>query len=59
MAARLILGAGARTGSFRLLSVGLILLLVADTAYTTQTVLGTYQDGNALDALWLLAAAFT
>jgi diguanylate cyclase (GGDEF)-like protein len=57
VAARLLLGAGTRTPAFRLLSAGLILLLASDTAYAVQDLLGSYSDGNYLDAGWLLAAA--
>jgi diguanylate cyclase (GGDEF)-like protein len=57
VAARLLLGAGARTTSFRLLTAGLVLLLVADTGYGVQNLLGTYRDGNILDAGWMFAAA--
>jgi diguanylate cyclase (GGDEF)-like protein len=57
VAARLVLGAGTRTPSFRLLTLGLVLLLTTDTWYGVQNVLGTYRDGNVLDAGWLLAAA--
>jgi two-component system, cell cycle response regulator len=57
VAARLLLGAGTRTASFRLLGAGLILLLAADAAYGVQNLLGAYHDGNVLDAVWMLAAA--
>jgi diguanylate cyclase (GGDEF)-like protein len=57
VAARLMLGAGTRTTSFRLLSGGLLLLMLADTGYSVQNLLGVYQEQNWLDALWLLAAA--
>ncbi|HEY3260658.1 MAG TPA: GGDEF domain-containing protein [Pseudonocardiaceae bacterium] len=57
IAARLMLGAGSRAASFRLLSAGLILLLLSDTGYGVQTVLGGYRNGNLLDAGWLMAAA--
>jgi two-component system cell cycle response regulator len=57
VAARLMLGAGTRTASFRLLTTGLLLLLVADTVYDLQNLLGVYQDGSWLDACWMLAAA--
>ncbi|MCW2638120.1 MAG: diguanylate cyclase [Dactylosporangium sp.] len=55
VAARLLLGAGVRTPAFRLLAGGLILLLLTDGVYTVQNLLGTYQDGNYLDAAWMLA----
>jgi diguanylate cyclase (GGDEF)-like protein len=57
VAARLLLGAGTRTTSFRLLGSGLIMLLAADTGYGVQNLLGVYQDRNYLDAAWMLAAA--
>jgi two-component system cell cycle response regulator len=55
VAARLMLGAGVRTPAFRLLSGGLILLLLTDGFYTVQNLVGSYQDGNYLDVGWLLA----
>jgi len=57
VAARLMLGAGTRTASFRVLTGGLVLLLLADTVYAAQNLLGVYQDRSWLDALWMLAAA--
>jgi len=57
VAARLMLGAGTRTVSFRLLGGGLLLLLLADTVYAAQNLLGVYQDQSWVDAFWLLAAA--
>jgi two-component system cell cycle response regulator len=56
VAARLLLGAGSRTTSFRLLTAGLVLLLIADAGYGVQNLLGTYRDGNFLDAGWMFAA---
>jgi diguanylate cyclase (GGDEF)-like protein len=57
IAARLMLGAGPRTASFRLLAGGLILLLLTDTVYGVQSLSGVYEDGTYLDAGWLVAAA--
>jgi len=52
---RLMLGAGTRTPAFRLLGGYLVLLLTADTIYGVQNLLGVYQPGNFLDALWISA----
>jgi diguanylate cyclase (GGDEF)-like protein len=57
VASRLMLGAGVRTPAFRLLSGGLVLLLLVDAGYGVQQVLGVYQDGNYLDAGWMFFAA--
>jgi two-component system, cell cycle response regulator len=57
VAAKLMLGAGTRTVSFRLIGAGLLLLLLADTVYATQNLLGIYQDQSWVDAFWMLAAA--
>ncbi|MCU1682834.1 MAG: diguanylate cyclase [Amycolatopsis sp.] len=53
VALRLLLGPGRRPGSFVLLSVNLLAILTADTVYVIQQLDGTYQTGNALDAIWL------
>nr|WP_296067058.1 GGDEF domain-containing protein [uncultured Actinoplanes sp.] len=54
VAARLVLGVGARTPSFYLLCVSLGFTLFADTVYGLQQLAGTYQAGNLLDAIWAL-----
>jgi diguanylate cyclase (GGDEF)-like protein len=58
VAVRLMLGAGVRTAAFRLLAGYLVLLLGADTVYSVQAALGTYQAGNFLDGVWICSAAF-
>ena len=60
--ARLMLGAGPRTTSLRMIGAYLATLLYADTLYSVQSLNGTYAAGNYLDAVWmagsfLLAAA--
>ncbi|GII23936.1 hypothetical protein Pme01_35330 [Planosporangium mesophilum] len=57
VASRLMLGAGVRPPAFRLLSGGLVLLLVVDAVYGVQQVLGVYEDGNYLDAGWMFVGA--
>jgi two-component system cell cycle response regulator len=54
--ARLLLGAGPRTVALRFLGGYLALALVADTAYSVQSLDGTYRAGNYLDMLWMGAA---
>ena len=46
---------GARTPSYRLLGLSLLLLLVADQIYALQNLEGTYFSGGPVDALYLLA----
>jgi diguanylate cyclase (GGDEF)-like protein len=46
---------GARTPSFRLLAISLLLLLVADQIYALQTLEGTYVSGGPIDSLYLFA----
>ncbi len=46
---------GARTPSFRLLGVSLVLLLVADQIYALQTLEGAYVAGGPIDSLYLVA----
>ena len=52
---RLMLGAGARTASFRFLVGYLAILLAADTIYSAQNLLGIYQPGNFLDGFYIVA----
>ncbi len=54
--ARLVLGAGSRTASLRLIGGYLALVLVADTIYSVQILNGTYRPGNFLDVLWMTAS---
>jgi diguanylate cyclase (GGDEF)-like protein len=56
MLARLVTSPGARTASFRLLTVALLALLVADVAYAVLTSFSSY-EGGAVDALWILSYA--
>ncbi|MFC7531110.1 diguanylate cyclase [Actinoplanes sp. GCM10030250] len=51
--ARLMLGAGPRTTSLRLIGGYLVLVLFADTVYSIQSLNGTYQAGNYLDVFWM------
>ncbi|WP_328476697.1 GGDEF domain-containing protein [Actinoplanes sp. NBC_00393] len=51
--ARLMLGAGPRSVSLRLIGGYLGLVLYPDTVYSIQTLNGTYQVANYLDALWI------
>ncbi|MGK5682550.1 diguanylate cyclase [Actinoplanes sp. URMC 104] len=53
--ARLMLGAGLRTVPLRMAGGYLGLVLYADTAYSIQTLNGTYRAGNYLDAVWMTA----
>ena len=46
---------GARTPSFRLLAVSLVLLLVGDQIYALQNLEGTYVSGGPIDTLYLVA----
>lgn len=46
---------GARTTSFRVLGLSLVLLLVADQVYALQTMDETYVSGSAVDSLYLVA----
>jgi hypothetical protein len=56
--ARLMLGAGPRTTSLRMIGAYLALKLVADTVYSITVLNGTYDAGNFLDAIWM-SATFT
>ncbi|MFI1988753.1 diguanylate cyclase [Actinoplanes sp. NPDC020271] len=53
--ARLILGAGPRSFSLRLIGGYLALVLFADTIYSIQSLNGTYHVANYLDAIWMTA----
>ncbi|GDY28466.1 bifunctional diguanylate cyclase/phosphohydrolase [Gandjariella thermophila] len=53
VALRLILGGGRRPAAFFLLSTNLLAILTADTVYVWQQLVGSYQAGNFLDAIWL------
>jgi diguanylate cyclase (GGDEF)-like protein len=46
---------GARTPSFRLLAISLVLLLVGDQIYALQNLEGTYVSGGPIDTLYLVA----
>lgn len=56
MLARLLTSPGARTASYRLLTLALLCLLVADVAYAALTTLAAY-DGGWTDGLWILSYA--
>ncbi|MEV6300492.1 GGDEF domain-containing protein [Actinoplanes sp. NPDC051861] len=51
--ARLMLGAGPRTTSLRLIGAYLVMVLFADTMYSVQSLNGTYQAANFLDVFWI------
>jgi diguanylate cyclase (GGDEF)-like protein len=51
--ARLMLGAGPRSASLRLIGGYLGLVLIADLLYSIQSINGTYQVANFLDAFWM------
>jgi diguanylate cyclase (GGDEF)-like protein len=53
VALRLVLGTGARSPSFFLLSGSMFAIFAADTIYTLQQLHSTYTTGNFLDAIWL------
>ena len=53
--ARLLVGAGARNTAFRLLTVSMIALLVADAAYAVLAQAGAFTPNNAVNVAWLLA----
>ncbi|KUL23328.1 hypothetical protein ADL15_46445 [Actinoplanes awajinensis subsp. mycoplanecinus] len=53
--ARLVLGAGPRSFALRLIGVYLALVLGADTLYSIQSLNGTYQIANYLDAVWMVS----
>ena len=46
---------GARTVSFRLLGISLLLLLVADQVYAVQNLDGSYVSGGPIDSLYILS----
>jgi diguanylate cyclase (GGDEF)-like protein len=56
MLARLLTSPGSRTGSFRLLTSGLLLLLGADVAFAALTTFASY-DGGLTDAVWIASYA--
>jgi diguanylate cyclase (GGDEF)-like protein len=53
--ARLMLGAGPRTASLRMIGAYLALKLITDTTYSVTVLNGTYEGGNYLDAFWMSA----
>jgi two-component system cell cycle response regulator len=53
---RLLLGAGPRSIALGLLGGYLALSLYADTAYSIQSLNGTYQVANYLDGIWMASA---
>jgi diguanylate cyclase (GGDEF)-like protein len=56
--ARLMLGAGPRTTSLRMIGAYLAMKLIADTVYSITVLGGSYEAGNFLDAIWM-SATFT
>jgi diguanylate cyclase (GGDEF)-like protein len=56
MIARLVTTPGARTRSYQLLTLGLLLVLAADVAYAVLTAVADYQ-GGAVDAAYMLSYA--
>ncbi|MGH2573835.1 MAG: sensor histidine kinase [Actinomycetota bacterium] len=55
VAARLLISPGARTGAYRLLSLSLLFLLVADAVYAVLAQHGTYFTGHPVDGAWILS----
>lgn len=53
---RLMLGAGPRSTALRMVGGYLALSLYADTAFSIQSLNGTYQAANYLDGIWMSAA---
>ena len=54
--ARLMLGAGPRSAALRFIGANLVLVLATDTVYSYQSINGTFQAGNPLDAVWMAAS---
>jgi two-component system cell cycle response regulator len=57
IAARMLLGGGARTASFGLLTASIVALLAADTSYAVLDLLGFDQFDSPLDAVWMISYA--
>jgi len=57
IAVRMVLGTGARTPSFVLLSASVAALLAADTGYAMLDLLGVDQFVSPLDAVWMISYA--
>jgi diguanylate cyclase (GGDEF)-like protein/PAS domain S-box-containing protein len=55
---RMLLVRGERPFSYYAMVTGLVSLLVFDAAYAATTLIGTYQNGNAIDALEILSFVF-
>lgn len=53
--AELIFAGGMRTAARRLLALSLGCMLIADVAYALTLLAGTYADGSAIDAGWLVS----
>jgi signal transduction histidine kinase len=58
VAARVLLSRGRRSISFWFVSGALLMWLTADVAYAKLALDGTYQDGQIVDAGWLLGYVF-
>jgi diguanylate cyclase (GGDEF)-like protein len=56
VASRLLLGAGPRSIVLRMLGGYFVLTLYVDTAYSIQSLNGTYQANNYLDGIWMASA---
>jgi two-component system cell cycle response regulator len=54
--ARLMLGAGARTTSLRLIGGYLVVRLITDACYTVTAVNGTYVGGHLLEMMWMCSS---
>ena len=54
MALGLVMTPGAKSASFLFLVANLVVLLVGDLVFSLQTIDGSYVDGGALDAVWLV-----
>ena len=55
VATRLLVGEGGRPPAYGFLLSSLLCLLVADSVYAYISLVGTYEDGGSLDALWLFS----
>ena len=55
---RMLLVRGERPFSYYAMVTGLVSLLVFDAAYAATTLIGTYQNGNPIDALEILSFVF-
>jgi PAS domain S-box-containing protein len=55
---RLLVSHRKRNPTFQLLALSFVVTLIADAVYAVTALAGTYSDGNAVDAGWLLSFVF-